>query len=313
LGLAVALVATLGSAVDITRTKDIRANPMGFVNNVVTVEGFVTQWVEGQGTTNFYVLKDDWGGVIKVRTSRERPIVSERYRVSGPVGIDVVNRNDVFISEEQRVEFRATSSAAAPTAAPVVQTPTPLQPPPPGLPIFLILAIVVVLIILLALLAWLALSRRRQPAAPLDASVPLAGAPEGDAPAAPIEGRTIKIFAPPPGTLKILPGRLAVLEGDETVKEIRFYKVKGQTTPEMTFGRATGAPFTHVQLKPMTVSSRQAKLTFINNQWILTNHAPAASNPTRINGTELQVDGQTALNEGDRVQMGEVVFEFHLS
>mgnify|MGYP003410748599 CR=1 FL=1 len=35
-----------------------------------------------------------------------------------------------------------------------------------------------------------------------------------------IEGRTIKMHAPPPGTLKLLPGWFEVVAGDETVKEI---------------------------------------------------------------------------------------------
>jgi hypothetical protein len=126
-----------------------------------------------------------------------------------------------------------------------------------------------------------------------------------------LEGRTIKIAAPPPGTLKFLPGRLEVAGGDDTVKEIRFYGLKGQSTPEMTFGRAAGAPYTHVELKAMTVSRRQAKMTYINGQWIVTNFATQESNPTVLNGAPMPIDGQAALKEGDAVEMGEVKFVFH--
>jgi hypothetical protein len=306
LSLAAALVAASASAQQLVRVRDIRANPLGYSNVQVTVEGYVMQYTEGKGTTNFYILKDDFGDPVKVRTTRERPVTNVvRYRVSGPVGIDVVNRNDVYISEESRVEVRPPATAA-PAAVPLLPPP----PPPPAVPWELIAAILVVLAILVALLVWVARSRRGATGEPgltdLDSAPPTAAAPPQV-----IEGGTIKMFAPPPGTLKILPGRFSVASGDEVVKEIRFYKVKGQSTPELTFGRAPGAPFTHIQLKPMTVSSRQAKLTFINNQWILTNFAPESSNPTKYNGRDLPVDGQVALQEGDRVEMGEVQLIFH--
>jgi len=311
------VLGALAHAQGLTKVRDIHANPRGYANEVVTVEGFATQWVESTAmTTSFYFLKDDWGGVIKVRTSREKPVVGTRYRVSGPVGIDVAQHNDVFISEEMRIEVRNESAAQA--AAPPAPIVVPTEMPDPVLAglskesVLLIVAIVAAVALLIVLLVWLARSRSQAPPTDLDNDLGSDGpraVPE--APPQMVEGRTIKIFAPPPGTLKILPGRFEVVASDDTVKEIRFYRVKGQSTPEVTFGRAAGAPFTHVQLKPMTVSSRQAKLTFINNQWILTNFAAESSNPTRVNGIELPVEGQAALKEGDRIEMGEVAFLFH--
>ncbi len=303
----------------LTKVRDIRANPRGYANEVVTIEGFATQWVESTATTtSFYFLKDDWGGVIKLRTSREKPMVGTRYRVTGPVGIDVAQHNDVFISEEMRIEVRDESAPQAPAVAAPIVVPTEMPEPAPGglskESVILIVAIVAAVALLIGLVAWLARSRRQAPPTGLGDDLG-SGLPSAvpEAPPQIVEGRTIKIFAPPPGTLKILPGRFEVVAGDDTVKEIRFYRVKGQSTPEVTFGRAAGAPFTHVQLKPMTVSSRQAKLTFINNQWILTNFASEASNPTRVNGMELPAEGQAALKEGDRIEMGEVTFLFHAS
>lgn len=298
------------SAQTITRVRDIVSDRMNYVNVQVTVEGFATQWTEGRGSTNFYILKDDWGYTIKVRTSKERPIVGERYRVTGVCGIDVVNRNDVYVSEEVRVEVRPVVPAAP---APVAVAPPGEEKAPQEVPWLLVVAAVVALVVLVALLMWLLRSRDRSTEATVQPSVADFG-PAGaglEGPPQIVEGRTIKMHAPPPGTLKILPGRFEVVAGDETVKEIRFYRVKGQSTPEVTFGRAAGAPYSHIQLKPMTVSSRQAKMTYINNQWILTNFAPDTSNPTRVNGHELPVDGQVALKEGDRVAMGEVEFVFH--
>jgi len=121
----------------------------------------------------------------------------------------------------------------------------------------------------------------------------------------------VKIHRPPAGTLKVLPGRFEVVSGETEVKEIRFYKVPSQAVPEVTFGRLAGAPYVHVQLNSPTVSGRQAKMTYQEGTWILTNFAPATSNPTRVQGRELGVDESVVLREGDQVEMGEVVLRFH--
>ncbi len=292
-------------AQSVTRVQEIRSDPQAYANEVVALEGHATQWVESTAnTTSFYFLKDDWGGVIKVRTSKDKPFVGQRYRVTGPVGIDAFNRNDVFISEETRLHMKDVSPSDENAGAAEGGLDKRI--------VALIVAIVMVLFVFVGLLIWLV----RRSGAPARDVFPEAGVAAGEAEAAAatvVEGQTIKMHAPPPGTLKILPGHLEVVEGDDTVKEIRFYKLQSQSTPELTFGRAAGAPYTHIQLKPMTVSSRQAKMTYLDNQWVLTNFAPATSNPTRHNDSELQVDGDVALKEGDKVAMGEVVLVFHES
>lgn len=169
------------------------------------------------------------------------------------------------------------------------------------------------------------LARRRRPAAE-EISVGLASSPVAMAPVAGAEaavsrspipepqgvtGTTVKIHRPPAGTLKVLPGRFEVVAGENELKEIRFYKVPSQPVPEITFGRLTGAPYSHVQLASPTVSGRQAKLVFQDGRWVLTNFAPQTSNPTRVNGRELGVDESVTLKEGDKVEMGEVALVFH--
>ena len=69
------------------------------------VEGFVTQYFKDMArTTNFYFLKDNWGGIIKVRTSKPKPEVGKKYSITGPVNIDS-DLNEVFISEESRIQI----------------------------------------------------------------------------------------------------------------------------------------------------------------------------------------------------------------
>jgi hypothetical protein len=123
-----------------------------------------------------------------------------------------------------------------------------------------------------------------------------------------LEGETVKIAVPPPGTLKILPGKFVVLEGDEKIKEIRFFKEKSSLETEITFGRAAGPNYSHIQFKPMSVSAKHAKLIYAGNKFTLINYSN--TNPTRVNGIDLPENGSIELDEGDKIEMGEMVFEF---
>lgn len=302
------------------KVADIKAQPRIYVNEVVSLTGYVTQKVEtGSRTTNFYYFKDDWGGIVKVRTTRDFPDVGLRYVVRGPVGIE---NQEPYISEEQRDLVTLTPDpAATPTPAvdtssgPLVATeaPVPVEPLEEGLSqteLFLIIGIGVAVLFLVVILLAVFLSRRKSMPAldPLSAAAPAGEPPMGEGTVT--EGKTIKIQAPPPGTLKLLPGRFTVVKGDDTVKEIRFYRPKGKATPEITFGRAKGPAYTHVQLKPMTVSSRQAKLIFTGSQVMLVNYPGEDSNPTQINGRAMVVEESVELSDRDEITMGEVVFRF---
>ena len=125
--------------------------------------------------------------------------------------------------------------------------------------------------------------------------------------APPVEKRR----APRPidGTLQFLPGRFEVVEGREIGQEIRFVRQPGSTQTEVTFGRADGTAYRHVQLHEPTVSRMHAKMTLVDRDWRLTNLS--ATNPASVNGKPLDPDhGSVVLRDGDRVEMGEVVFRF---
>jgi hypothetical protein len=110
------------------------------------------------------------------------------------------------------------------------------------------------------------------------------------------------------GTLQFLPGRLVVLDGDRPGKDIRFVRTWGQI-PEITFGRVTGPPYRHVQLRSQTVSRQHARLQYEDGRWQLTNLSQ--TNPVVVNGETLDTaHGQRVLRDGDQIEMGEVVFRF---
>jgi FHA domain len=113
----------------------------------------------------------------------------------------------------------------------------------------------------------------------------------------------------PDGTLQFLPGRLEVIEGRDVGQEIRFVRHPGEKDTVVTFGRSDGPQYRHVQLHEHTVSRLHAKITLEGRRWRMSNMS--ATNPVIVNDTPLEGDdGSVLLNEGDRVEMGEVVFRF---
>ena len=131
-----------------------------------------------------------------------------------------------------------------------------------------------------------------------------AGSP-APSPTLPVSGGAME------GTLQLLPGRLELLEGGGAgmAREVRFVRVPGRD-PEVTFGREEGDPFLHVRLNLPTVSRRQARLRFRDGRWTL--HNESHTNPTLVSGDPLSPDGPgRVLNDGDRIEMGTVIYRFH--
>lgn len=111
------------------------------------------------------------------------------------------------------------------------------------------------------------------------------------------------------GTLQFLPGRLEIIEGREVGQELKFVRTPGPDGTSVTFGRSAGSPYRHVQLHEATVSRLHAKMALDGKTWSLFNLS--GTNPVVLNGTPLAGEGTSAvLREGDRIEMGEVVFRF---
>lgn len=120
---------------------------------------------------------------------------------------------------------------------------------------------------------------------------------------------TLRLERPLDGTLQFLPGRLDVIEGRDRGQEIKFVRTPGPDGTTITFGRAEGAQYRHVQLHEPTVSRMHAKLALDSNTWSLINLS--ATNPVVVNGLPLAGEGSSViLREGDRIEMGEIVFRF---
>jgi len=125
-----------------------------------------------------------------------------------------------------------------------------------------------------------------------------------------VEGSQVRFFRAEEGTLEFLPGRLEVVGGEDTGQEIHFARQVGDEDVTVTFGRSEGPPLRHVQLLDPTVSRQHARMMYAGQRWHLSNMS--STNAVLLNGASLpdQGDGIT-LEDGDRLEMGAVVFVFH--
>jgi hypothetical protein len=133
--------------------------------------------------------------------------------------------------------------------------------------------------------------------------VPVVPDPEDD-----FGGQIVRYRVPQDGTLQFLPGRLEVISGVDKGREVRFVHLPGSDGDVVTFGRSEGPPYRHIQLREATVSRNHARLRLEHGVWHLMNLS--ATNPVVLNDRSLDVGEEHVLGDGDRVEMGEVVFAF---
>jgi len=125
-----------------------------------------------------------------------------------------------------------------------------------------------------------------------------------------VSGNQVRYFRAEEGTLEFLPGRLEIVGGDDVGQEIHFARQMGEVDTTMTFGRSEGQPLRHIQLLDATVSRQHARMNWDGQVWQLTNLS--ATNAAVLNGRPLGSPNETVtLRDGDRIEMGAVVFVFH--
>jgi hypothetical protein len=125
-----------------------------------------------------------------------------------------------------------------------------------------------------------------------------------------VEGAQLRFFRAEEGTLEFLPGRLEVIQGEDVGQEIHFARQVGDGDVTVTFGRSEGPPLRHVQLLDPTVSRHHARMTYAGQHWQLSN--VSTTNAVLLNGATLpNHQGGVTLQDGDRLEMGAVMFVFH--
>ena len=119
---------------------------------------------------------------------------------------------------------------------------------------------------------------------------------------------TVKFRRPGEEPIQILPGRLEVLSGEPKTREIRFVRSPGEPA-ELILGREPGKSPQTVALHSETVSRRHARFAYSNGRWAVANLS--RTNPVIVNDERL-TDGniERPLDDGDQVELGEVVLRF---
>jgi hypothetical protein len=126
--------------------------------------------------------------------------------------------------------------------------------------------------------------------------------------ATPAGTETVHFRRPSDQAVQLLPGRLQVLSGLTMPREIRFVRIPGER-PQLILGREPGSSPPHVALPSSTVSRQHARLDFSGGRWGLTNLS--RTNPVVLNDETLSsADGERALADGDRIELGDVVLRF---
>lgn len=110
-------------------------------------------------------------------------------------------------------------------------------------------------------------------------------------------------------TIQLLPGRLRIVAGAAQEREFRFPRLPGRMV-EVTIGRQGGEAPSHIQLAAPTVSRLHARMRFEGGCWRIENLSQ--TNPLVINGQEVAA-GMLAriLRDGDRLEIGEFILEYH--
>ncbi len=305
------LSAILAAFAQSTTIENIRDNPGAYAGNAVTVTGLVTQYVHGEGNTSYYLIKGDYGAIIKVNTAGSPPQINEKYTVEGIVYINP-SSHIPFISERSR------SLVGEQTTAPQPPVTNPAPPPPPeqnNTLLYVLLAVVVLLV------AGFFLFRSRKPSQEPE-FIERQSEPVASAPAPHIDYRdmqsqssdefkTIRITNSSPKTLKFIPGKLTIVSGEDTGKS---FMIAGYPTAEgsiVTIGREEvkgDRSYSHIQLMQKTISRKQAEIIQKDGKVSIRNLSE--TNYTQVDGVELKVGERAELKPGAVVRVGELELKY---
>lgn len=311
----------------------IRANPNAYLNQEIAIVGTIVRYLDVSGSSYEFYFEDDYGIQLRVVSTVEPPPIESRWQLVGLVALDA--QGDPYLVESSRME---DGNVAVPDEIPqqdadgdgVPNAADRCPNSPSGVVVDATgcpestgntrLLLIAAGAISLGLLAWGLSSLLRRPSS---ASTPAVEAtPNPDASRPPqahaesssgefFSGETVRFSRPTnlDGTLKLLPGRLEVINGPDEGNEIRFVHPGGDV-PEITFGRSEGPKFAHIQLPAPTVSRRHALLRFETGSWRIANFSE--TNPVVVNGNAMDAVGETRdLKDGDVLEFGEVSFKYH--
>jgi hypothetical protein len=291
----------------IDNVKDILNNPVAFDREVVKVSGLVTQYIDAsEKTTAYFLLKDDFGAIIRVNTADSKPETNTKYAVRGIVYIDQATQMP-FISEKSRTKIGGVNEKLIYTAPEPVKTWWEQN--------WLIVVIagsgVLLLILIIALL-----SRRKSVESPksVQSNSKSFSASAEKTIGTPKENlKTMVIPAPSQKTMKFIPGELEIITGEDKGK---IFKISGYPTDDgstVTIGRETVAgprDYAHLELKERTISRKQAEIIYKDGKLYIKNLSE--TNYTKLDSKDLPPNTSLELKSGSILTFGEVEMKYKI-
>lgn len=295
----------------------IKESSISFEGDAVEFDGLVIQYVHGIGSTSYYLIKGDFGNIIRVNTAEPAPETNVKYHVKGIVYIDKLT-NNIFVSEKSKYLINEIISTKGST----IKDSTIVQPPnsTDNTLLYSLIGFVGVLGI-----AFVYFQFKKKPVDTMQEiqqeyrSVPVHQELEynqGIKEQPPVfssdnDFKTIKIVKSTPKTLKFVPGKLVISGGSDMGKEFR---IAGYPTADgfvVTIGRREvngERAYAHIQLNEKTVSREQAELYYRDNKLYVKNLSE--TNYTQLNGSEVKPGQMSEVVPGSIIRTGEVEFKY---
>lgn len=296
-----------------TTIEAIVANPGEFDNGAVEFDGLVEQYVPAtSATTSYYLIKGDYGAIIKVNTAEPAPETNRKYRVTGIVYI-APEVNEPFVSEKTKTMIESTSQPAAGVTGSTTVTSSGGEG---GRDKTLIYVLVGLLVLLVGSLLYFLIRRSRTP----ERSEKIGGRASAGGPAMDIptmstanDYKTVKIPVSSPKTLKFIPGQLVIVSGDDKGKAFRIAAYPTAEGSIVSIGREAVSgdrAYAHIQIdnKFTTVSRKHAEIISRDGKLYVRNLSE--TNFTQIDGVELKPGEIAELKPGSVMRTGELEFRY---
>lgn len=302
--------------------EDIKNKPYSYNGNVVEVDGLVLQYVYSPSSSSYYLLKGNFGGVIKINSAEATPETNQKYHVRGIVYFDS-GRREIFITEISRSILGEVPSTTADDA-------TNKKSDKPNY--LLIGGLAGTLLILVGVFVFFSMKKPKPE--PFEYQAPMNQFQgnnnmmsfQNNAPMTPYQGndpaptfssdtefKTIRFAVSSPKTLLFIPGKMVITDGADKDKT---FKIAGYPTANgsmVTIGRKEingERAYAHIQLKGKTVSREQAELTYKEGKLYIKNLSE--TNFTQLDGRELNVGEIAEMKPDSKIRTGEVEFEYKL-
>jgi hypothetical protein len=301
--------------------KNILDNPGKYIDELVEVRGRIEQYIPAStSSTAYYYIKDDFGQLIKVQTSKfGAPETYKKYEVRGYL---TEENNDYIIRETDRINLEAqpkamTSIEPEPISATQHQqekTPLPIEQND-NLLLYLIIGIAALLLIVVVI----ALTTRKKTVLQTNPSPPSKNYGPATQPINQInqnnfpEGFSTIKLEPAPKTMRFIPGKFIINSQEDKGK---FFQIAGYPSggdAVITVGREEvrgERSYSHIKIddKFKTVSRKQAEFVYSNKTLWVINKSEA--NYTQVDGYELRPNEKKEIKNGSLIRMGELEFKY---